>query len=74
MRSLGQFDGKQKARDRLDKEYELGQPSHVPDSFSEQIEDELDVKVQVEHSIKVDYDPHAYARETYWKPNTSPGR
>ena len=72
MRSLGNFDGKQKARDRLDDEYALGSPSHLPDGVSEQTENELDVKVEVQHSVKVDYDPHAYERETYRKHNNTP--
>ena len=72
MRSLGNFDGKQKARDRLDDEYALGSPSHLPDGVSEQMENELDVKVEVQHSVKVDYDPHAYERETYRKHNNTP--
>ena len=74
MRSLGQYDRKQKARDRLDDEYAMGSPSNVQDGFSDQTEHELDVKVQVQHSVKVDYDPHAYERETYHKQNTSRGR
>lgn len=75
MRSLGHFEKpKPRPRDRLDDEYDLGSPSNFPpDGFSEQTENELDVKVQVEHSVKVDYDPHAYDRETYLKQKTSHG-
>ncbi|THH30203.1 hypothetical protein EUX98_g3978 [Antrodiella citrinella] len=75
MRSLGHFEKpKPRPRDRLDDEYDLGSPSNSPaDGFSEQTENELDVKVQVEHSVKVDYDPHAYDRETYLKQKTSQG-
>ena len=65
-----QFDGAQK--DPLDEEYALG-PSALQSRYTQRsteneevgIDTELDIKVQVEQSVTVDYNPRAYERETY---------
>lgn len=67
-----QFDATQK--DALHEEYALGpsalQSHHYTQHGSTEndeigIDTDLDVKVQVEQSVTVDYNPRAYERETY---------
>ncbi len=68
-----QFDTTHK--DPLDEEYALGPSAHQSrryvhhDGSTENGEGgddtELDVQVQVQQSVTVDYDPRAYERETY---------